>query len=95
MSTGRRPFRTFAEGRYTVRVGADQSPVRAAMVWPIADVLEADSELQSALAAPAASAFTGTVLDLVDPGMIVPPRPRRRRERPVSSRAIFYQGANA
>ena len=38
-------------------------------------------------------AWDEALLDLVDSGMIAPPRPRRRRERPVSSRAVFYQQA--
>jgi hypothetical protein len=32
----------------------------------------------------------GTVIDLLESRMIAPPRPRRRRQRAVSSRAMFY-----
>lgn len=87
--------RRFTPARYVVRVGTDWSPVRAAMVLPIADALEGDRAFAETLDAPAASAAARTVLDLVDSGMIAPPRRWRRRERPVSSRAVFYQAADA
>jgi hypothetical protein len=32
----------------------------------------------------------GTLADLLDSRMIAPPRPRRRRDRAISSRALFY-----
>jgi hypothetical protein len=34
-----------------------------------------------------------TIADLLDSRMIAPPRPLRRRQRPVSSRAVFYGAA--
>lgn len=90
--------RRFTAARFVVRVGSEWSPIRAAAIWPIADVLAADVGGEAALAAlgPAADASADRlVLDLVESGMIAPPRPRRRRERPVSSRAVFYQSAEA
>ena len=90
-----RVTRRFTPARYVIRVGTNWSPVRAATVLPIADALEADCAFAATLDASATSAAARTVLDLVDSGMIAPPRPRRRRERPVSSRAVFYQAADA
>jgi hypothetical protein len=87
-----RVSRRFVPGRFVVRVGSEWSPVRATPIWPIADVLAAGADIDAAL--PHASAER-LVLDLVDSGMIAPPRPRRRRERPVSSRAVFYQAAGS
>ncbi|MFM7107145.1 MAG: hypothetical protein ACKOZU_00795 [Planctomycetaceae bacterium] len=87
--------RRFAPARYEVPVGVDWSPVRAIAIWPIAATLGADEQLAAAFAAPGSAAASCMVLDLVDSGMIAPPRQRRRRERPVSSRAVFYQSADA
>lgn len=83
----------FRAAQFAIRVGTSWSPIRAATIWPIADVLAAEP----GYAAPTAAGEPGVaaerfVLDLLDSGMIAPPRPRRRRERPVSSRAVFYQG---
>ena len=88
-----RRARRFTAARFAVRVGADWSPIRAATIWPIADVLAADVGLAGTAAGPQPAVETAErlVLDLIDSGMIAPPRPRRRRERPVSSRAVFYQ----
>jgi hypothetical protein len=88
-----RRARRFTAARFAVRVGADWSPIRAATIWPIADVLAAEAGFAAPQADPEPSPETAErlVLDLIDSGMIAPPRPRRRRERPVSSRAVFYQ----
>lgn len=88
-----RSGRRFTAARYAVRVGSEWSPVRVATIWPIADVLAGAGG--PAAAEGAAAADARLVLDLVDSGMIDPPRPRRRRERCVSSRAVFYQAADA
>lgn len=88
----------FVAARFVVRVGSEWSPIRAALIRPIADALAADVESDPALAALGPSVEGSAdrmVLDLVDSGMIAPPRPRRRRERPVSSRAVFYQSTEA
>lgn len=88
--------RRYAAARFVVRVGSEWSPMRIATIWPIADALATETGLEAA--PPAATPGTTAdrmVLDLIDSGMIPPPRPRRRRERPVSSRAVFYQAATA
>ena len=83
--------------RYTVRTGSAVCEVRVRTIAPIADVLGFESEMDVAaegLIDPAAllgGATDGsTVADLLDSRMIAPPRPRRRRQRSVSSRALFY-----
>ena len=89
-----RRARRFTAARFAVRVGADWSPIRAATIWPITDVLAAEVGFVAPQAGSEPSSETQAerlVLDLIDSGMIAPPRPRRRRERPVSSRAVFYQ----
>lgn len=90
MPAARRAAHRFVASRFMIRVGTEWSSIRAATIWPIADVVDAGSAIDAAL--PQAPA-TGHVLDLVDSGMIAPPRSRRRRERPVSSRAVFYHSA--
>ena len=89
--------RRFVPARFAIRVGQDWSPMRAVAVWPIADALGVEPGLQPAIPTPALSSGddVGLVLDLIDSGMIAPPRPRRRRERVVSSRAVFYQASEA
>ena len=87
-------IRRFAAARFAVRVGSEWSPIRAATVWPIADVLAGGGDTTASVVEVSA-ADARLVLDLVDSGMIEPPRPRRRRERRVSSRAVFYQAADA
>jgi hypothetical protein len=96
MPAAHRVAQRFVPGRFVIRVGSEWSLVRATAIFPIADVLDADVGLEPAVdgRGPAAEAAAERlVLDLVDSGMIAPPRPRRRRERPVSSRAVFYQAA--
>jgi hypothetical protein len=66
-------------------------------VWPIPEVLELESQLEPG-SDPAARASTRNlerdlIADVLASRMIVPPRPRRRRQRAVSSRAVFYAGA--
>ena len=85
-----RRTRRYTAARFAVRVGTGWSLVRAATISPIAEVLAAEAGLAGPQPSPEAAAER-LVLDLIDSGMIAPPRPRRRRERPVSSRAVFYQ----
>lgn len=81
-----------------VVVGIDGTTVRGVAVWPIADLLEYDEQVDAALAIdePAAdrsvSGLDPAVLDdIITSRLIAPPRRRHRRDRAVSSRAIFYQ----
>lgn len=87
-----RSVRRFAPARFVIRVGEEWSPMRAAPIWPIADVLEATACLEAP--GSTADAEPDLVLDLLEAGLLAPPRQRRRRDRRVSSRAVFYQAAD-
>lgn len=76
-----------AAGRLVVHVGDDRHPIRSQPVWPIADVLGVEDQMDDWLDGNALA-----IHDLLESRMIAPPRPRRRRQRAVSSRAVFYQG---
>ena len=66
-------------------VGGRECMVRVTPVSPIAEVLEFEDEFEAGETVDARM-----VMDLLDSRMIAPPRPRRRRDRAVSSRAMFY-----
>ena len=70
---------------HVLTVGGSACVVRVVPLAPIADVLGFEHELASQ-----APVDAGTIADLLDSRMITPPRPRRRRDRAVSSRAVFY-----
>lgn len=82
--------------RYVVKTGSAECEVRVRLIAPIAEVLGFESEMDVAMeladpsALPGVSADRDTLADLLDSRMIAPPRPRRRRQRTVSSRAVFY-----
>lgn len=83
--------------RCVVRVDGAACTVNAATVWPIADVLDYEQHLDGVITGTIPSADGShpiatpeLVADLLDSRMIAAPRPRRRRERAVSSRAMFY-----
>jgi len=75
--------------RFSIKVGEAERIVRAATVWSIPEVLDLESQFE-----PGSDATDrrepGLAADVLDSRMIAPPRPRRRRERAVSSRAVFY-----
>jgi hypothetical protein len=82
----------------TVVVGSDGTTVRGVAVWPIADLLDYDEQMDAAFAVdepPADRSVSGldpAVLDdIITSRLIAPLRRRHRRDRAVSSRAIFYQ----
>jgi hypothetical protein len=82
-----------ASACFTMQVAGTACRVRATTVWPIHEVLEVEAEML--LAAGGHEAAEGELLlDLLESRMIAPPRPRRRRERPLSSRAVFYAGGD-
>lgn len=88
--------RRYVAARFTVPVGSQRSPIRASLIWPIADVLGPALEAETVRNGAAAGGGDATlVLDIAESGMMVPPRRRRRRDRRVSSRAVFYQTADA
>lgn len=70
---------------HVMTVGGTECVVRVMPLCPIADVLGFEHEM-----AGAAPIDAGMIADLLDSRMIAPPRPRRRRDRAVSSRAVFY-----
>ena len=76
---------SFATTPRFLTVGGRECMVRVTPVSPIAEVLEFEDEFE-----PGETIDARTVMDLLDSRMIAPPRPRRRRDRAVSSRAIFY-----
>jgi hypothetical protein len=82
--------------RFTIKVGDTECVVRATSVWPIPEVLELESQLEpgsdAAAQASARELERELIADVLASRMIVPPRPLRRRQRAVSSRAVFYAG---
>jgi len=87
----------FAVQPYVMRVGDEECTVRAAAICTIAEALEAVDE-QAALLAGAWGAEPcdeGMVADLLASRMIAAPRRQRRRDRAVSSRAVFYAASDA
>jgi hypothetical protein len=78
----------------TMQVEGDTCTVRAATVWPIAEVLDFEEQFDGAIAAAAGDVGIDAdlIADMLDSRMIAPPRPRRRRQKAVSSRAHFYAG---
>lgn len=84
--------------RFTIKVGEAECVVRATAVWPIPEVLELESQLEpgsDVCVQPSTRKLERELIaDVLASRMIVPPRPRRRRERAVSSRAVFYARAD-
>ena len=66
------------------RIADETITVRATTVWPIAEVLDFERQLDDA-------ADAELVVDALESQMIALPRPGRR-QRTVSSRAMFYAG---
>jgi hypothetical protein len=83
--------------RFTIKVGDAECVVRATSVWPIPEVLELESQLEpgsdESTRASARELERELIADVLASRMIVPPRPRRRHQRAVSSRAVFYAGS--
>ena len=85
-------------GQFVIHVAGEPLPIRAVAIWPIADVLSADDQVDALRCDGTIAADAGTVsdtavlADLMESLLIAPPRPRHRRERLVSSRAAFYRG---
>ena len=83
-----------AADRYVVTVGVTPCEVRARTIAMIADVLGFEQEMEGEVAdLVGAAADRHLIADLLDSRMIDPPRAARRRQRPVSSRAMFYGAA--
>ena len=83
--------------RYVVKTASTVCEVRARTIAPIAEVLGFEAEMVLSAdgvvdpASPAGwDADGGMIADLLESRMIAPPRLRRRRQRTVSSRAVFF-----
>jgi hypothetical protein len=77
--------------RFVVHVAGTPCEIRARSVATIADVLGYEAEMEIGLTGATDFAVDGpTVADLLDSRMIEPYRPRRRRQRGVPSRALFF-----
>jgi len=84
--------------RFVIRVGSADCEVRARAIEPIATVLGFEEEMDMAAGLidlggdleGCVGGAAGTVADLLESRMIAPPRPRHRRQRAVSSRAMFF-----
>lgn len=80
--------------RFVVHVGGTPCEIRARSVALIADVLGYETEMDAGFdAADSADTDGVTVADMLDSRMIEPYRPRRRRQRGVASRALFFATA--
>lgn len=72
------------------QVAGEPCTVRATPVWPIAEVLDFDEAFDD-LTAAGAEVDERLVADAIESRMIAAPR-LRRRQKALSSRAIFYAG---
>ena len=77
-------------GQYVIRVGGCDLAMRGFPLSPIHEVLGFEDEFENMTGDPIDA---GLVADMLESRMIAPPRPRRRRDRAVSSRAAFYTPA--
>ena len=77
--------------RYVVTVGETPCEVRARTIAMIAEVLGFEQEMEGEVEDLAGhAADRHLIADLLESRMIAPPRAVRRRQRSVSSRAMFY-----
>ena len=92
----RRSSVEFAVQQYVMRVGDEACTVRAAAICSIAEALEAVDEQAALLAGVWGTepCDEGLVADLLASRMIAAPRRHRRRDRSVSSRAVFYAASD-
>lgn len=97
-----RTSQPFTAETFVATVAGRPHAVRGLPIWPIAEVLGYADRADAVLAEAAAAAgpadgeesVAGLLQDLLDSAMIAPPRVRRRRQRAVSSRAVFYLAAH-
>lgn len=94
MATPARSIGSTMPVRLAMRVADDECVVRAAQVWPIAEVLDLDGQFEPGVDAASSGLDPAVIADHLESRMIAPPRQRRRGPRPVSSRAVFYAGAD-
>jgi hypothetical protein len=72
-------------------VDGESCTVRATPVWPIAEMLDLDEAFDDLAAAAGADVDQRLIADAIESRMISAPR-LRRRQKAVSSRAMFYAG---
>ncbi|MCE9631210.1 MAG: hypothetical protein K8S94_10925 [Planctomycetia bacterium] len=81
---------------FAMNVDGETCTVRGTPVWPIAEVLDYEQQLDGLAAGTFvdgdATIDAELIADVLDSRMITPPRPHRRRQKAVSSRALFYAG---
>ena len=81
---------------FAMNVDGETCTVRGTTVWPIAEVLDYEQQLDGLAAGTFvdgnATVDAALIADVLDSRMITPPRPQRRRQKAVSSRALFYAG---
>ena len=81
---------------FAMNVDGETCTVRGTTVWPIAEVLDYEQQLDGLAAGTFvdgnATVDAALIVDVLDSRMIAPPRPHRRRQKAVSSRAVFYAG---
>jgi hypothetical protein len=75
---------------FVIRVGGCGLAVRGFPLSPIHEVVGFEEEFENMAGD---GADPGLVADMLESRMIAPPRPRRRRDRSVSSRAALYAPA--
>lgn len=92
MPAAARTFGPYVAQQFSMKVGETECVVRATAVWPIPEVLDLESQFEPGSEATAHDLEAELMADMLDSRMIAPPRPRRRRDRAVSSRAVFYSG---
>ncbi len=90
MTTMTSTSETFESARYGMTVGTHECVVRATEVWPIPEVLDLKGSFEPGMDAADPVLDDEILADLLSSRMIAPPRPRRRREKSVSSRAVFF-----
>lgn len=79
---------------YVMTVGQTPCDVRVRTIALISEVLGFEQEMDGEIAELAGdSTDRQLIADVFDSRMIAPPRVTRRRQRPVSSRAMFYGAA--
>lgn len=83
------PF-TGSTSRLAMTVDGETCTVRATPVWPIAEVLGVEDAFDGLVDA-VADLDDRLIADAIESRMIASPR-LRRRQRAVSSRAVFYAG---
>ncbi|MFM8953284.1 MAG: hypothetical protein ACKOOF_09545 [Planctomycetaceae bacterium] len=89
----RGPAKAGACTLFTATINGASHLVRGLAVWPIDEALALEEQIDGSLAdqSPALPLDAALMHDLTASRLIAPPRPRRRRDRAVASRAALFQ----